>query len=216
MRNKTLLVAAAALVLFVVGLAPVFAQGPGGNPIYATIEYVDGRISELTTYVDQHFAGLLDYVGQEVARLDARIDDLGGGSVGEDFGLAPGDVWTFRYDEYCNAGQCWVAVNMRADETPTATYHGRPLQPQFVPTRGHIATADPTSEPSYGAGDSQWISLGSPSWLLQPNDQFHIHLIFFWMGTEKEQQFVVNADECGPDQDPSPEHTVLDCPVRDL
>ena len=204
MRRKWALIGVGVLVLCVVGMLPALAQGPDQNPIYATIDYVDQQIS-----------ALLDHVTQEVARLDARIDAVGGGSAGDDFDLATGDAWTFRYDEYCDAGQCWVHLNMTTDEIPAATYHGRPIPSGHLPARGRVTTADPTSEPCYAVGDGARVLFGTPSWLMQPGDQLHINLVFFWMGTEKDQQYVVNADECGPDLDPNPQHTVLDCPVND-
>ena len=74
MRRKWLLIAVGVSVLCVVGIGPVLAQGPGGNPIFATIEYVDERISELTAYVDQKVAELYVYVDESIA-------EIGGGGV---------------------------------------------------------------------------------------------------------------------------------------
>ena len=87
MRRKWSLIAVGVLVLCVVGMVPVLAQGPGGNPIYATIEYVDQMVADVYEYIDQKVAELYAYV-------DAQ---MGGGDSAAlpPWQIADGYEWTF-------------------------------------------------------------------------------------------------------------------------
>jgi len=84
-----LLLAVVVSVVCVVGITPVLAQGPDRNPIYATVEYVDQMVADLSGYVDQKVAELYTYV-------DERIGEVGGGGSDElpDWRMADGYEWT--------------------------------------------------------------------------------------------------------------------------
>ena len=131
MRRKWALIGACVLVLCVVGMLPVLAQGPDENPIFATIEYVDQAISELATSFDQHIAALTDDIAQEVARLDARIDAVGGGSVGEDFDLPDEQDWQTQAYSRTEAGQTVVVLGLSSwdpdDLGRTCSWNGVPI-----------------------------------------------------------------------------------------
>ena len=100
------------LVLCLAAMTPVLAQGPQGNPIYATIEYVDQRFEELKNHAHQQFAelsdeiaGAYDHFAQEIDRLDGRIDQIGG-VTGPDFDLPAQEDWNVSAYTYSNSQGC--------------------------------------------------------------------------------------------------------------
>ncbi len=89
MRRKWSLIVVGVLVLCVVGMVPVLAQGPGGNPIYATIEYVDQMVAELYEYIDQQIAAVYAYVDEQIGG--------GGGVAPPSWELAEAYEWYWTW-----------------------------------------------------------------------------------------------------------------------
>lgn len=66
MRRKWSLAAVSLVVLFVAGMVPVLAQGPGKHPRFATIKYVDQMVADLYEYIDQQIATVYNYVDEQI------------------------------------------------------------------------------------------------------------------------------------------------------
>ena len=192
MRRKWSLIAAGVLVLCVVGIMPLMAQGPDQNPIYATIDYVDERISDLTGYVDQKVAELYVYV-------DERIAEIGGGA-GEDFELPGEEYWTGT--AYTCGGVNRLALSTEYDpDNPekSCSWNGVQLtHPVWggaprVDARAVAKYGEETA--GYGVGCCKDMTFLGLSRLPEAGEIIDVEIWLFWMGTTKQTHLEV---VCGP------------------
>ena len=188
MRRKWSPIAVGVLVLCVVGIMPLTAQGPGGNPIYASIEYVDQMVADLYEYIDQQIEAVLVHLGQEVARLDARIDEVGGGGgTGPDFDLPADEDWIIQAYTYSNPYGCTDPVLHIASNDPTAftgkscTWQGTDIG--NVPAR--VIATNQGQIVGYGTGSCSAISFRNDVVLPAVGETVDFDMWFLWMGTEK-------------------------------
>jgi hypothetical protein len=224
MRRKWALVGAGVLVLCLLGILPVLAQGPDQNPIYATIEYVDQVVSEMAASFDQQIAALTDDIAQEIARLDARIDAVGGGSVGEDFDLPDEQDWHIRAYSRTEAGQTVVALSLSSwdpdDLGRTCSWNGVPIT-QWAPDIPGVQTravARYNGAPlGYAVGTCNQMSFGALSYLPEVGETVEVDISFFWMGKEKQITIPITVTEppnrmphCSLSADPGSGYAPLD------
>lgn len=209
MKRKTLIVVGAAVILGLVALMPVFAQGPGppANPIYATVEYVDQRFEELKSYADQQLAalsdeiaGVYDHFAQEIDRLDARIDQIGG-ATGPDFDLPAQEDWIVSAYGYSNPYGCvHDFLKVKTQWTPdnvatTCNWHGVELMPgaltgsiQYPTGQASPARAIATYNGdilAHGVGGCPEIFFPRVQYLPSPGETIDLDIWVFWMGAEK-------------------------------
>lgn len=201
MRRKWALISVGVLVLCGVGMLPVLAQGPDQNPIYATIEYVDQRISELTDYVDQNLGDLHQSVDQQFDEVWAAIDELGGGGTGPDFDLPADQDWlvdayTYSNAQGCSAPYLRVATDAYGDN-PAATCNWQgvsllPHHPISIPNypTGQAAAARAAARyggevVGYGTGGCGDILFRELEYLPAPGEAIEVDIWVFWMGAEK-------------------------------
>jgi len=187
--KKSLLITGAALVLCLLVVIPVFAQGAGGNPVYATIVYVD----ELREYVDQKVADLYEYIDDTVAAVytyvDEQIAGIGGGG-GEDFDLPPAEEeWWGLYEEESGA----PAVLSLSPEPANCTYHGGDVG-QYVLARAHASGVGSEGQEAYGVGNCKHL-IFRPFPVLDGYDEFDVQVSFWWMETTTEGNLHMT---CGP------------------
>jgi hypothetical protein len=166
MQRRTLLIGGAAVVLFLLVAMQVFAQepGPGTNPIYATIEYV----------------------AQEAARLDARIDGIGGGGAGPDFQVPGPEKW---YYEVLTAQRRLIVWN---SWTPgdTCTWNDVPIIDQTgMGWRSAVqARARATHNGQvlgYGFGTCGRLQFEELAYVPESGQTIHVDIWLFWMGTRR-------------------------------
>ena len=91
MRRRWALLGVGVLFLCAVGILPVLAQGPGGNPIFATVDYVDQKVSQLYAYIDQQVDAVYDYVDEQIGG--------GGGVAPPAWEVAEGYEWYYAWPE---------------------------------------------------------------------------------------------------------------------
>jgi hypothetical protein len=174
MRREWLLVAVGVLVLCIVGIVPVLAQGrgPGGNPIYATIEYVDQIVGDVYEYIDQQIAAVYAYVDEQIG---------GGGGV-----AAPAWQLAEGYEVDWDGEQLWLRPVpqgcISTELGPTIWIHGE------VYGIAHLTDTDNVVR---GMCDLLAISyVDTPDDL--PVDGFEMELWFSWMGETKKATYTVS------------------------
>ena len=194
--KRIVLLVGVMVLLLAIPLA-VAAQGPGPpedpgppeNAVFATIDYVDQligavyayvnqQIADLLAYVDGQIATVLDHVGQEVARLDAKIDGIGGGG-GETFDVPAATDLLLRYDKWPD-GAATVIVHPYP-----CRWHDIDIASQ-VQTRAELRIAGAEGS-EYGVGRCQdtWPHFeNAPA--LNAGDEVNVDIVYWWMGISKE------------------------------
>jgi len=163
--RRWLVVGGGVCVLCLVAIVPVLAQGPGHNPVLATIEYVDQKIAEVSGYVNQ-----------EIDRLDARIDGIGSGGGGPDF-ETPESWWPTVY-----------AAEHRIELWGNwCTWNGAPLRGynfvEPVEARG-IATHN-GNVLGYGFGTCTSMFFDQLAYVPDVGETIQLQIWYSWMGGEE-------------------------------
>ena len=183
MRRKWLLIGVGVSVLCVVGILPVLAQGPGPgrNPLFATVEYVDERVAELYQYIDEQIAAVYAYVDEQIAEV--------GGGGGPDFDLpGPGEMWydcfTRQVDEYRTAPVLWIGV---WNPVRSCSWHGVEIWDKpggwGVDTRAIVSyNGDPLG---YGFGNCITMDFRGLTYLPDIGETVDVDIWYYWMGKEK-------------------------------
>ena len=178
MRRKWSLIAAGVLVLCVLGMLPVLAQGPGQNPIFATIEYVD-----------QMVAGLYEYIDQQIAAVYAYVDEqIGGGG-----GVAP-PAWELAegYEVDWDGEQLWLRPVPQGCVSPELSEN------LYVHAEVNgIAHLPDTDNVVQGSCYLLWIYyVDTPDDL--PESGFEMELWFSWMGETKKATYTISPPYLPP------------------
>jgi PKD repeat protein len=172
MRRKWSLVAVGVLALSLVGILPVLAQGPGGNPIYATIDYVNARLDEVW----------------------AAIEAIGGGGNGVDFHVPPPEVWNAAAYTTDDGGEITHTLWLYPPDPPmdpnnTCSWNGEIIVDLVSPIAAKVpARAIATYQDEvlgYAVGSCRWIDFHSVTDLPAPGETIEVDVWMFWMGTEK-------------------------------
>jgi len=180
MRRKWLLIAAGVSVLCLVGMLPVLAQGPGNNPIFATIEYVDQKVAELYAYVDE------------------KIAEVGGGG-GPDFDLPDQGDWTGEaYTRVEGEHTEGVLTLYQSDPEKTCSWNGAPIHgpTALVETRA-VARYD-GAPLGYAYGYCGYIYFEGLSGLPPVGETVKVDVWFFWMGKEKKTTVPITVTSMPP------------------
>jgi hypothetical protein len=207
MRREWLLVGVGVLILCVVGIVPVLAQGPDQNPILATIEYVDQAVTDLYEYIDQKVAELYAYVDEQIG---------GGGGGGPDFDLPPAEWYSDVY--YMEApptpqGVPYPRFTIGEPTGPTFLEYGcrwNGSQMTWLVDGRALAAVQPDGPEAYGTGTCVSITFQEfPT--LTGGETIDIYVTFFWMGAVKEAHWVANCGQL----DPNWEFPYIECTLHD-
>lgn len=165
--------------------------GPPESPVFATIQYVDQLIAAVYAYVDGQIAAVLGYVGQEVARLDARIDGIGGGEAGPDFEVPGPEKWgaeILTAERRLVLRTSWI-------QGDTCTWNGVPLVDwamesgpighPWMPVYARGRATHGGNVLGYGVGTCGGIQFDELVYVPGFGETIQVDIWLFWMGREK-------------------------------